>query len=101
MGFCLSLSEQTLPAPSDYPEEEREFNRYTLLGEYDIFFVALLKERYREHKGKEALEDLFRAHVNRGILLLQLRLRSLDQLGDLIYRLQAKGCAFLNSELRD
>ena len=47
IGFCLSLAEPTLPNPQDYPEEEREFNRYTLLGEYDQLFVALLKERCR------------------------------------------------------
>ena len=45
LGFCLSLSEPAIPNPDDYPEEEREFNRYTLLGEYDEFFVALLTQR--------------------------------------------------------
>src|SRR5712691_12454504 len=47
IGFCLSLAEPSLPNPGDYPEEEREFNRYTLLGEYDALFVALLVERCR------------------------------------------------------
>ena len=56
IGFCLSLAEPSLPNPDEYPEEEREFNRYTLLGEYDDFFVALLKERC-QHDGL----DLIRA----------------------------------------
>src|SRR5215475_613544 len=47
IGFCLSLAEPSLPNPDEYPEEEREFNRYTLLGEYDSLFIALLKERCR------------------------------------------------------
>ena len=48
IGFCLSLAEPFIPNPDAYPEEEREFNRYTLLGEYDALFIALLKERCRE-----------------------------------------------------
>lgn len=42
IGFCLSLGEPSAPNPDEYPEEDREFNRYTLLGEYDPLFVALL-----------------------------------------------------------
>lgn len=34
IGFCMSLDEPGVPTP-DCPEEEREFNRYTLLGEFD------------------------------------------------------------------
>lgn len=48
IGFCLSLGEPSVPDPEVYPEEEREFNRYTLLGEYDLLFIALLKERCRD-----------------------------------------------------
>src|SRR6202048_5542547 len=48
MAFCLSLAEPRVPNPDDYTEEEREFNRYTLLGEYDALFVALLKQKCTE-----------------------------------------------------
>ena len=41
------LNNPTIPNPEQFQEEEREFNRYTLLGEYDDFFVALLVERCR------------------------------------------------------
>jgi len=37
IGFCLSLSEDTIPDPEEYSDEDREFNRYTLLGEYIPF----------------------------------------------------------------
>ncbi len=50
LGFCLSLNEASLPNPADYPEEDREFNRYTLLGEYDAFFVALLRHPCHQQK---------------------------------------------------
>jgi DNA sulfur modification protein DndE len=84
MGFCLSLTEQSIPNPSDYPEEDREFNRYTLLGEYDSLFVALLRERVALDKNQYRIEESFRAHMNRGVLLLQQRLKDIDHLGLLV-----------------
>jgi len=82
---CLSLAEPTVPNPENYPEEEREFNRYTLQGEYDALFVALLVERCRNDKiDLNNLSDYFRAHMNRGVVLLQQRTRSVADLGSLI-----------------
>ena len=74
--------------PAEYPEEEREFNRYTLLGEYDDLFVALLKERCRRD-GVDLMRvtDYFRAHVNRGVILLQACMRSLGDIAVLLPRL--------------
>ena len=71
IGFCLSLNEPAIPNPDQYPEEDREFNRYTLLGEWDDLYVALLKQRLA-HDGVASnnLEDQFRAHLNRGVMTL-------------------------------
>lgn len=89
LGFCLSLAEPTLPNPEDYPEEDREFNRYTLLGEYDVLFIALLEERCRRDGiVLEKLPDYFRAHVNRGITLLQQRVRGIADIAELLPRLE-------------
>lgn len=87
LGFCLSLNELSIPNPDDYLEEDREFNRYTLLGEYDDFFVALLRERC-EHQGIDSsrIAEYFRAHVNRGVSLLQARVKSVADLPSLIPR---------------
>jgi DNA sulfur modification protein DndE len=87
LGFCLSLGEPTVPNPEDFPEEDREFNRYTLLGEYDPLFVALLVERCRQDGlDLEQLPDQFRAHLNRGVVLLQKRVRSLADIALLAAR---------------
>ena len=49
MGFCLSLSEPGIPDVQLYSDTQaREFNRYTLTGQYDLFFFALLRERLSE-----------------------------------------------------
>ena len=85
IGFCLSLEEPRSPDPNEFAEEEREFNRYTLLGEYDDMFVALLKERlHRDNAGSEDIEGQFRAHLNRGIVLLQQRVRNVADLANLV-----------------
>ncbi len=88
IGFCLSLSEASIPNPADYPEEEREFNRYTLLGEFDPLFVALLRQRcYRDGiEDLAALPQYFRAHINRGITLLQQRTRSVADIANLVVK---------------
>ena len=87
IGFCLSLAEPSLPNPGDYSEEEREFNRYTLLGEYDALFVALLKERCRrDGVDFSQLPDYFRAHMNRGVILLQACVRSVSDVAALLPR---------------
>lgn len=85
IGFCLSLGEPAIPDPEEYADEDREFNRYTLLGEYDPLFVALLKERCgADGLPFSQLPDYFRAHMNRGVTLLQQRVRSLSDLADLV-----------------
>ena len=71
IGFCLSLSDPAIPNPATYPEDDREFNRYTLLGEWDDLFVALLRERVAKDGFRDdQLEEQFRAHVNRGVIAL-------------------------------
>lgn len=71
IGLCLSLSDPAIPNPATYPENDREFNRYTLLGEWDDLFVALLRERLaKDGFAVEQLEEQFRAHVNRGVIAL-------------------------------
>lgn len=87
IGFCLSLNDPAVPNPELYPpDSDRELNRYTLTGEWDSFFVALLRERcaYDGLDLEHELEDQFRAHVNRGVLLLYNRVKHLSDLSRLV-----------------
>lgn len=91
LGFCLSLGEPTVPNPEEYSDEDREFNRYTLLGEYDPLFIALLKERCREDGvSTDRLPDFFRAHMNRGVVLLQQRAKGVADLAQLVPSISRK-----------
>ena len=88
MGFTLSLDEPGLPNPDMYPEDSaREINRYTLLGEYDATYVALLRQRMSDDakangasNGEHDIDAQFRAHMNRGVMLLAARVKSLPDL---------------------
>ncbi|MFB6306682.1 MAG: DNA sulfur modification protein DndE [Flavobacteriales bacterium] len=88
MGLCVSLEEPTIPNIDDYPaDSDREFNRYTLTGEWDKLFIALLRQRCLEDDielEEENLIDQFKAHLNRGILLLSKRVKSHEDLGRLV-----------------
>lgn len=86
LGFCLSLAEPGHPDPGSYDEHGVEFNRYTLTGEWDRLFVAYLREwMVREELGEEEDEAAwFRAHINRGLTLLQRRVRSLPDVAELV-----------------
>jgi DNA sulfur modification protein DndE len=87
IGFCLSLKEPTAPDPLAYDEKSvREFNRYTLTGAWDELFVSLLTQRcYQDGlKIPDDLEEQFRAHLNRGVLLLFQRVKHLGDLCRLV-----------------
>lgn len=84
MGFMLSLAEPAIPDPAHYPEDsQREIERGTLTGRYDDLFVALLRQRCLSDglpiEGP-GFEEQFRAHMNRGVLLLYQQVKSLPDL---------------------
>lgn len=86
LGFCLSLRESGVPGVEVYPEDGTEFNRYTLTGQWDNLFVALLKQR-NANDGlcvEEGLAESFRVHLNRGVLLLYQNCKDLSDLQRLL-----------------
>lgn len=86
MGFCLSLSELGVPDLQLYSDTQaREFNRYTLTGQYDLFFFSLLRERLLEDglDHEALLEPQFKAHLSRGVSLLYQRIKSLEDVASL------------------
>ena len=86
IGFCLSLEEPGLPNPALYDDQGREFNRFTLTGEWDPLFNALLKERILQDNlnPEHDLLPQFKAHLNRGVMLLYTRVKGLTNLYDLL-----------------
>lgn len=85
LALCLSLAEPAPPDPEAYDERGIEFNRYTLTGEWDRLFVAYLHE-WLELEGVSGHDESawFRAHINRGLTLLQRRVRTLADVVELV-----------------
>jgi DNA sulfur modification protein DndE len=93
LGFCLSLAELGIPDSHLYAEgQAREFNRYTLTGQWDVFFFALLRERLVQDglNPETDLEAYFKAHLSRGVLMLYQRLKNLEDLADLVMEAQKR-----------
>ena len=90
IAFCLSLNDPSIPDPDDYPADtDKEIDRHTLTGAWDRLFVALIRERCHLDGlslNNETLIEQFRAHINRGVLLLHKRVRSLNDLATLMPR---------------
>jgi DNA sulfur modification protein DndE len=83
IGFCLSLAEPTIPDPKLYIDgQAREFNRYTLTGQWDSLFFSLLRERLAQDglDIEKELEAQFKAHLSRGVTLLYQRLKTVADL---------------------
>jgi len=86
IGFCYSLNEPRPPNPEEYDNDGQTFNRYTLLGEHDALYMALLKERLiQENKDPETdLYDEFVAHLNRGVIRVFGNVDNLTDFQDLV-----------------
>jgi len=69
IAICYSLNDPSIPNPAEYDERGQEINRYSLTGEWDTFFIALVKERCIHDKldPEKDLYDQLRAHLNRGV----------------------------------
>ncbi len=86
IALCCSLNDPLIPDPADYDEEGQEINRYTLTGEWDAFFMALLRERCLEDN-LDPDEDLllqFKAHLNRGAYFVFSQVKDISDFQNLL-----------------
>ena len=85
MALCLSLDEPGVPRPSVGDKSTREINRFTLLGEYDVALMSLVKVRLEQDGVAPGdAEVAFINHVHRGIALLAGRMKTLVDLSGLV-----------------
>ena len=87
IGLMLSLAEANEPELDADPTDGSEFNRFTLMGEWDPLIVALLEEwciANRVCTDNDTLAKYFRAHLNRGVRLLYGRVKRLEDLANLL-----------------
>ena len=85
IAFCLSLKEPGVPNENK-DSQGQEFNRYTLTGEWDAFYIALLKMRLI-NDGLDPEDDLqsqFKEHLERGVIILFNRVKEFSDLPTLL-----------------
>lgn len=85
IALCLSLREAGIP---DMKKDSKgqEFYRYTLMGEWDTFYIALLKIRLMNDglNTEENLVSHFKEHIERGVVLLFNKVKEFKDLPSLI-----------------
>lgn len=85
-ALCYSLNDPFPLDPSEYDEEGQELNRSTLLGEWNLIYISLLKQRLSKD-GLDPEKDLYdqlRAHIDRGAFSIYNRVKSLSDLCNLL-----------------
>jgi DNA sulfur modification protein DndE len=86
VGLCYSLREPRPPNPAEYDTDGKMINRFTLLGEHDALYMALVRKRML-NEGRDPDEELyeyFLAHLNRGVDTLSGRVSDLTDFQELI-----------------
>jgi DNA sulfur modification protein DndE len=85
IAFCLSLKEPGIPNENK-DSQGQEFNRYTLTGEWDTFYIALLKMRLINDgiDPNENLQTQFKEHLERGVIILFNRVKEFSDLANLL-----------------
>lgn len=86
VGLCYSLREPRPPNPAEYDTDGKAINRFTLLGEHDALYVALVRKRMLNEgrEPDEELYDYFLAHLNRGVDTLSGRVSDLTDFQELL-----------------
>lgn len=84
IGFCLSLREPNEPVFDDEPSEGSiTIERRVLTGNYDQLLITLLRQRHPDishDHDDDALNHLFKAHMHRGVELLNKQLKEITRL---------------------
>lgn len=77
----MSLERSNYPLHVEIQEKGREINRHTLLGDYESIAVSLLKVWMDMNSAPmEELDDLFVSHMNRGVVSVFQKVKSLSDM---------------------
>ena len=85
-AICISIKQQGIPNPDEYNKEGSEITPNVLFGEYESIYLALMLNRLKQDKldPKHYLDEMVRAHLNRGAIGLKQRVQDLSDFYDLI-----------------
>lgn len=86
-GLGLSLNDNSIPNPQEYDEKGMELLPSVLFGEHEKMFHVVFLTRLQKDKldPQLYLQDMMRAHLNRGAGLLFPRISDLSDFNDNLY----------------
>lgn len=86
LGLCYSLADPRPVTPSHFDEKGQEIARAILLGEWELAYLALLRERcvIDSLDPEKDLGPQLRGHVNRGIMAISPKLKGVGDLYSLL-----------------
>jgi DNA sulfur modification protein DndE len=87
IALCFSLEKGHVTTQFiKIDENGQEFNRFTLTGEYDSYFLALIKQRCLEDglDPENEFFNQFKLHLNNGIISIYGRVKNLSDLVNLL-----------------
>jgi len=85
-AICLSIKQQGIPNPDEYNRDGSEFAPAVLFGEHEQMYAALMINRLLHDKldVQHYLDEMTRAHLNRGAIGLKQRINDLSDFYDLV-----------------
>ena len=85
-AFCLSLKDPSIPNPDEFDEKGMEILPSVLFGEHENIYMALMLDRLKKDNMDPELylQNMTRAHLNRGSAMLFPRINDLTDFIDII-----------------
>ena len=79
MALCISLGQKGTPNPDEYNADGSEFTPEQMFGEDESLYLALMLNRLKADRLiSDYLNEMTRAHVNRGAISLKQRVSDLS-----------------------
>ncbi len=88
IALCYSLEQGTQNNLVPMDEHGQEFNRFTLTGEYDDYFVGLIRERCVKDglDPEKEFMKVFKHHLNNGVIAINGRIKCLGDFQNLLVK---------------
>lgn len=85
-AICLSLKDPSIPNPAEYNKGGFELTPQVLFGDYEELYLALMLNRLKKDKldPELYLDEMTRAHLNRGVTAIFPRINHLSDFYELV-----------------
>ena len=85
-AICLSIKEKSIPNPDEFNKDGSELAPNVLFGERESIYLALMLNRLKQDRldPEIYLDEMTRAHLNRGVIALRPRINDLSDFYELV-----------------